>query len=117
MTGPTVHDPFAFTCGTDWIIPGVANDINGQPLNLTGATVEWFLDDLANSQRFLYLTQADGVLVDPGAAGTFTVNASGGRNVNIPPGDYKDTLIVTLANGGGVSVQWVGAITALKKPV
>jgi hypothetical protein len=43
MAGPTHHDPIEVVAGDDWLIAGTLLDLDGDPLDLTDAVIEWAL--------------------------------------------------------------------------
>lgn len=107
----TIHAPIELICGEPFKIPGTAADINGTPLNLEGASIEWQLDDYTGEINALTLNSpADIQITDP-ANGAFIVNVSATATAKLAPGVYRDQLSVTLS-GGALSVQWAGAIIA-----
>jgi hypothetical protein len=107
-----VHDTQTFYCGETWEILGTLTDTNDAPIDLTGASVEWKLDDPSGTTNIKTSTMGAGIsLSGQPAAGQILIIVSATDTDNFAPGEYRDQLTLTLADGT-VSVQWVGTIMA-----
>jgi hypothetical protein len=116
MPTTTVHDPFDFVCGMTWEMSGPLEDADGNPLNLTGAQIAWRLESLDGLARILELTLGAGITVASVPLATILVQASTVQTAAVPPGTYKDWLIVTLLDGRRLP-EWTGVIRAAAAPV
>lgn len=113
----TTHDPETFVCGDNWQLTGPLQDASGNPLNLTGATIQWKLDSLDGTQNILTLDNAEtgGITVITPSAATVLVNVLKTQSAAVAAGTYKDWLRVTLSDGT-VFTEWTGIIRATANP-
>jgi hypothetical protein len=88
MANPTNHPPVEVVANDDWVFTGNLTDTNGQPLDLTDATIEWVLVD----------SQGACVASFPGLASITVVGNAPGVVIitlardatDLPPGGYTD---------------------------
>lgn len=108
-----IHDPLSFYCGDTWEIAGTLTDASGAPLDLTGAALQWKLDDPTGAINALTLALGSGITITGLAtAGTVLIEPTAVQTAALAAGVYRDQVRVTLADGT-VTTQWVGSITAL----
>lgn len=111
----TIHDPEDRICGDTWEFVGLLEDADGVPLVLTGASISWRLDSVDGTTNFLHLTLGSGIAVVDAPTAEILVTASAGQTGGLAPGNYKDSLRVTLADGT-VFTEWQGFIRAAASP-
>lgn len=112
MNPVNVHDPVEYTQGDTWKFEVDCTDENGLPLDLTNVqSIVWKLDSLDGLTNYITLTltaSADGQITVPDNMGKVLGKALPVKTAAIVPGDYRDSLVVTLANGD-VTTQSTGA--------
>jgi hypothetical protein len=111
----TVHDPIDFVCGDNWEISGSLQDASGNPLSLTGATIQWKLDSIDGATNFLTLAIGSGISITDLPSATIFVNATSAQTAALASGNYRDWLSVKLADGS-VLTEWTGVIRAAPLP-
>jgi hypothetical protein len=99
------HDPIELMPGDSWAIPGVLTDIDGDPLDLTTATLEWSLVDYNGKSVASALITVDA----PSTDGKLTITIPKTVTVNLNPGYYTDVLRVTVP-GAGTQTVWRGTV-------
>lgn len=112
----TTHDPFDFVVGMTWELSGPMQDADGNPLVLTGAQIAWRLESLDGLTRILEVTMGAGITITNVPTATILVQVSTIQTAAIPPGTYKDWLIVTLLDGRRLP-EWTGVIRAAAAPL
>lgn len=112
----TIHEILSFWRGDQWVISGVANDPNGNPLDLSqsGLVLRWMLTDM-NGVPFDQCAFGSGVLVVNASSGQFQVIRTVDVTKNIPPGKYQDFL-QSIDPVNGPAMQWSGLIQVLDSP-
>jgi hypothetical protein len=90
MAGPTIHADIELAAGDSWNISGTVLDLDGSPLDLSAAAIEWIL------------IGPDGLVAAsfPGVAEDVT---------DLPAGRYVDALRVTTVKNGRQTV-WRGCV-------
>jgi hypothetical protein len=108
----TAHSLFQFIGGDDWEISATLLDENGNPYNLTGATIKWTLVDNAG-HRVL----ADGdvaISITNAAAGTCLIMVASAKTTMILNGRYSDAL--RIIKGGVTSTLSLGPVQVITDP-
>jgi hypothetical protein len=103
----TVHKQESFYAGDQWEIDGRLYDRDHSPLNLTGATIEWFLRDAAGDTVY---TQVDAtVTVTDAPNGLVNIKLSSLKTAALPIGRYTDVFRVS---SGSIPKEtlWTGTI-------
>ena len=100
---PEHHEPVEVIAGEPWDIPGTLL-IDGSPVDLTGATLEWVLVDSGGNPVAL----AAEVTVTDAPAGAICISIAGNDTAGLDPGQYNDGLRVTTP--GGERRTWHGYI-------
>jgi len=100
----TVHDLHSFYAGDDWQINGSLFDENGDPLDVTNATIDWALRDGALSIVNVNITLQ---VLDP-VNGKIKIFVPSASTTSIVAGEYSDILRVTI--GAITDTMWTGAI-------
>jgi hypothetical protein len=107
----THHDDAIVSAGDDWAIAGLVLDPSGDPLDLTGAQLEWTLID-PNGLTCTLVSQAAILISGPATAGAITIKVP--RAVtDLDPGRYHDALRVflpTVSDTFDVASVWIGSI-------
>jgi len=101
------HDDIELAAGDDWLIAGTMLDQNGNPEDLTGATLEWMLFD-PDGNPVLHDAQFN-INVVPQQVGNISINVSSDVTASLEAGRYTDAIRVTQA-GGTKSQMWTGNI-------
>jgi len=106
-----VHDPLQFFAGDSWEIQFDCNDIDNQPLDLTGVlAIEWTLGTVDGSSVIMTKTLGDAITVlSPPAEGRCLLIVPAGDTAGLAPGYYRDQLRVTYGDGL-VSTQTSGRV-------
>jgi hypothetical protein len=99
----TVHPPQEFYAGDDWMISASCADGDGNPIDLTSATVTWRLNDL-NGVNLLELTVGNGIALVENVSGDLIVGqciieVDHARTAGLLAGSYSDQLKVIDGNG------------------
>jgi hypothetical protein len=92
---PEHHAPIEVIAGETWDIPGTLLDVNGSPIDLTGATLEWALVDSGGNPVAI----AAEVTVTNAARGAICISIAGNDTAGLDPGYYNDGLRVTMPRG------------------
>jgi hypothetical protein len=85
--------------GDDWSVTGNLTDLDGSPLDLTGAVIEWTLTDPSGA------VVAE-ITIWPNAAGSLTISLARDVTELFEPGRYTDKLRVAV--NGRNDVMWTG---------
>ena|SRR5215831_19462277 len=102
----THHDDIELAAGDDWAIPGTLLDENGQPLDLTNATLAW---TLLGPDGCPALTAGQYTIsVVPQQTGNIKISVNRIVTGLLPPGRYTDAMYATI--GGTTTTMWVGNI-------
>jgi hypothetical protein len=115
LTPSNIHDPLSFDLGDDWVIEVNCTDASGNPLDLTGAQIEWKLTRSSDKTVAALLTRDHGIVVasDTNASPTAcTVLLPAADTALLIAGYYQDRLRVTTFDGI-VTTQSFGRIDAL----
>jgi hypothetical protein len=102
-----LHELVAFYAGDTWEICGTLN-LNGSPVNLSGASVEWKLAD-GSGNAILDLTIGSGIAVTDVAGGGVLITVTPSQSAAIKPCRYRDQLRLTTVDGT-VATEWTGFI-------
>jgi len=102
----TIHELHTFYAGDDWQIDGSLFDVDGNPLDVTGATLEWALLDFTHAV-VLDESVAQVEIIDA-VNGKITIVVPDGATEGLPAGQYSDVLRVTLRTV--TDTMWTGAI-------
>jgi hypothetical protein len=111
----TTHDPLDFICGDSWPLAGPLEDADCNPLVLVGASISWRLDSIDGLTNYLALSVGSGIQIVSNTTAMILVTVSAAQTANLAPGNYKDSLRVTLADGS-VFTEWTGYIRAAANP-
>lgn len=110
-----LHPLWAFFAGDDFPIQGVCTDVDGNVIDLTGATAEWKLAN-CNGAVVLDFTIGNGITVmSPPTLGQLVITVPDAQSATLAPGRYRDQLRITTASGQ-ISTQWIGFID-VKQPL
>ena len=105
MTIP-YHDPAELMAATDWGIDGTLLDANGQPLDLSSATLNW---TLIGPQGTPVLADGDATItVIDSANGIIRITIASAKTASLECGRYIDALQLSIGNI--VSPLWLGQI-------
>lgn len=110
----TVHDPIDFVCGDSWDLTGPLNDAAGLPMPMVGASVLWILER-PDGTNVLTCSLTAGISILNVALATILIRVTPQQSAIIPPGNYRDWLRITLADGR-VFTEWTGTIRAAPNP-
>jgi len=100
----TLHGDITVRAGDDWTIPGQLLNINGQPLDLTNATLEWVLWGPAGDLAI----PSNVVDIDILAQSNVNVTVPRGVTRGLVPGYYTDGLRITV--GETSDTLWTGPV-------
>jgi hypothetical protein len=107
------HDPTELMAATDWGIDGTLLDADGQPLDLSNATLTW---TLIGPQGTPVLRNGDATITvvgDP-TAGSIHIGIHNAKTAQLECGRYIDALQLTI--GDAVSPLWTGVILVAANP-
>jgi hypothetical protein len=107
MANPTLHPDIEVISGDGWAIAGNLTDLDGSPLDLTTATLEWVLADF-NGAVVASFPGNVSVAIWP-APGSLTIIVDRDVTALFEAGGYTDKLRVTVA--GLRDLMWTGRIT------
>jgi hypothetical protein len=93
-----IHPLVVFRAGDNWEFTGPINDVNGNPLPLTGAAMTWKLDSLDLTKNYITQILSSGNIINLALA-IVLYGANASQTLGIVPGTYYDTLRVILADG------------------
>jgi|SRR6516164_3662029 hypothetical protein len=104
------HDDTELMAGTDWVIAGTLLDVDGQPLDLSNATLQW---TLIGPNGLPVLANGDAAIT---VTGIGMINIAVHHSVTAPlnAGRYIDALQVSI--GDVVSPLWLGNILIAANP-
>lgn len=106
----TVHELHSFYSGDDWQINGTLFNAQGDPLDITNATIEWVL--MNTLQQVVVPDTAIQLEVVDAVNGKISILIKSATTTGVAPGQYNDMLRVTI---GTISdTMWTGGI-AVKK--
>src|SRR5262249_36934755 len=106
------HSDTELMAATDWGIDGTLLDADGNPLDLSNATLNWTLISpsglpvLANGDATITIT-------DP-TAGTIHISVHNAKTAQLECGRYLDALELTI--GDVISALWTGVILVAANP-
>jgi hypothetical protein len=106
----TMHDLHSFYAGDDWQINGSLFDIDGQPLDITSANIEWAL--LNFSQEIVLNGSSAQIQIIDAVNGKITILVPNEATAPLVAGEYNDVLRVTI--GSITDTMWVGGIVVKK---
>ena len=88
----TDHDDANLVAGDDWHIVGTLLDKDGNPLDLTNASIAWTLLDWSGAP-----VEANTVIsvLDPPTAGTVNIKLTAETTAALTPGRYTEALSIT----------------------
>lgn len=114
----TVHPPQQFYAGDDWQIAVTCTDGDGEPMDLTSASLTWVLNNL-DGTNILDLSIGDGIALVENVSGDLIVGeafvtVASSRTLGLAPGFYRDELSV-IAGDGLKGTQFRGRIEVLAK--
>jgi hypothetical protein len=110
-----LHPLWALFAGDDFPISGTCTDVDGNIIDLTGASAEWKLATLEGT-IVLDLTIGNGITVTlPSVNGELVIDVTNAQTIGLACGRYRDQLRITTA-AGEISTQWIGYID-VKQPL
>jgi hypothetical protein len=110
---PTTDDDEAdFVAGDDWDIDGTLFDRDGNPLDLTNASIAWTLLDPSGAP---VKANATITVLDPPTAGMINIKLTGATTAALSPGRYTETLRITRA-GTTSTFQSLSIIVVAQTP-
>ena len=95
---PTVNQ------GIDWIFTTTTTDSSGNPVDLTGYSVQLQIRNQVDNSLILALTVGSGITLTTPTAGFVTYQATGAQTAAIPIGTYYYGIKAT--SGGGINYDW-----------
>jgi hypothetical protein len=104
------HPDTELMAATDWAIAGTLLDVDGNPLDLANATLQW---TLIGPQGTPVLQNGDATITVTGA-GTISIAVHHAVTAPLAPGRYIDALQVSI--GDVVSPLWIGNILVAASP-
>lgn len=107
-----IHPPLQFYAGDTWEIVWSCLDVNGQPLDLTGASIVWKLDTLQGQNILTQDLTSSISILQPSTGGQCMLTLPSVVSGQIPPAYYQDQLRVTTATGV-VTTQASGRVQCL----
>lgn len=110
----TTHDILEFYIGDQWVIPGIAEDANGNPLNLNTTTINWILEDM-HGVHLDSATYGNGIVIVNAALGQFLVVRTTDITKRIPPGRCQD-FCQSVDPVNAAQTQWTGLVMVLDSP-
>jgi hypothetical protein len=104
------HDDTELMAGTDWAIAGTLLDVDGNPLDLSNATLQW---TLIGPDGLPVLQNGDATIT---ITGTGTINIAVHHTVTatLDPARYLDALQLSI--GDVISPLWIGVILVAANP-
>jgi len=106
------HDATELMAATDWAIDGSLFDANGQPLDLSNATLTW---TLIGPQGLPVFTTSDvSITVVDSANGIIRIDVPNTKTATLECGRYMDSLQLTI--GDVISPLWLGVILVAANP-
>lgn len=105
----TSHDLIELVVGDTWVLDALMLDVNGDPFDLTDASIVWTLDDTRARNNVLTKSVGLGIdIIDP-PAGLCTITVLPAVSATVKPGTYRDQCRVT-SDDGLVATEWQGFI-------
>jgi hypothetical protein len=106
------HDDTELMAATDWVIDGTLLDVNGQPLDLSNATLTW---TLIGPDGLPVLANGDATItVVDQANGLIRIDVPNTKTLALECGGYMDALQLTI--GDVISPLWLGVILVAANP-
>ena len=100
------RDATELMAATDWVIDGTLLDVNGQPLDLSNASLQW---TLIGPRGTPVLENGDAsITVVDSANGIIRITIANAKTATLACGRYIDALQLTI--GDIVSPLWLGNI-------
>jgi len=93
--------------GDDWLIAGTLIDLDGSPLDLTAATIDWLLFDATGAVAASFPGTA-AVTIYPDVPGALAISVGRDITAEWEPGGFTDRLSVTI--DGQCDLMWMGRI-------
>ena len=90
--------------GIDWIFTTTTTDSSGNPVDLTGYSVQLQIRNQVDNSLVLGLTTGSGITITTPAAGLVTYRVTGTQTTAIPIGTYAYGIKAT--SGGGINYDW-----------
>jgi hypothetical protein len=110
---PTTDDDDAhFVAGDDWHIDGTLLDRDGNPFDLTNASIAWTLLDPSGAP---VKANATITVLDPPTAGRINIKLTGATTAALSPGRYTETLRITRA-GTTSTLQSLSILVVARNP-
>jgi hypothetical protein len=113
MSAITTHELLEYVCGDQWEIDALCEDAQGNPLDLTGAAMEWRLDDARGRGNLLKLTIGAGITVTDAVKGLARILVTAAQSAALRPDTYRDQLVVT-PQASVAMTQWIGPVRAVR---
>jgi len=107
-----IHDPLRFYVGDQWVMVFPCANPDGTPLDLTGASAQWRLDDFDGNTLLTKTTSDALTILTPPTGGLVGLTLDDTDTEVIVPGYYQDQLRVTTSDGA-TTTQSSGRIEAL----
>ena len=109
-----VPQDFELVSGNDKTLRFTLTDENGDPVNLTGATIIWAFAKTATSKASLfdYTSPANVTITDPPTDGLFEVDIQRADTEGFKGGEYYHECRVQSAAGNKITVAY-GVVTLL----
>lgn len=108
------HDAYRVQAGDDWAIGGLLQNLDGSPLDLTGADVRWILIGPDGAPALT----PDQYTVDieyPPTAGQIIITVPAAATYGLLPARYMDALKVVAVNGRQATL-WEGFFDVQANP-
>jgi hypothetical protein len=113
MSAVQPHHQLTFSQGDIWKIVGRLYDVNRQPLDITGADIEW---GLLNSSNVTAVETEDVTITFTDAVnGLFLIVVPAAITAALPPGGYVDNCRVSSASIAK-ETYWFGPIAVRRSP-
>jgi hypothetical protein len=108
----TDHDDTNFVAGDDWRIGGTLLDRDGNPLDLTNASIAWTLLDPSGAP-----VKANAIItvLDPPTAGMVNIKLTAATTAALVPGRYTEALRITRA-GTTSTFQGLSIMVVARNP-
>ena len=108
----TDHEDTNFVAGDDWHIGGSLLDRNGDPLDLTNASIAWTLLDPNGAP-----VKANAIItvLDPPTAGMVNIKLTAATTGTLLPGRYTEALRITRA-GTTSTLQGLSILVVARNP-
>lgn len=106
------HPQFLLYLGDTWTLDAALHDIDGGALDLSGADINWNLQD-RNRTIVAALTIDDGIEIANAIGGLCRITVPPAKTATLAEATYNDEIRVTLSDGT-VSTQAVGSIVTTR---